>query len=387
MIRRPTKRRAMNNRIRTFSDFQITVFGPAYLDCVVRINRPLISKKNRIIDLGGNAIRAMAQHDGEIQIVDESGGIIRITLPDEMASVAGCYHVKGILNSNESEVITMSEVDMDLGGMGAGYAKALGGHLVSCIGASDDETSLKIQSLVKSHRIQHTPVKVDSVAADWTLLITSGEHGDKLPLGLRGCHDSVTAEELIASVPNHNQDLLIIASLKNSLMDTLAGLLKAPIKVLAPAVRNCRETMVPIGNLAGKFDLLTLNQQEWDAMSPACRQKWLNSQATISITNGPIGAKISWIDRDGDRSEIVTDIFPRRSPPADTNRAGEAFASGLIRSFKEQGWGLTGFQFTSAFIREAAVQASAWAGLTVNMKAFGFPDESLVRETIREGSI
>ena len=82
----------------------------------------------------------------------------------------------------------------DLGGMGAGYAAALGGQLCSALGSESDPTSQAISQRLAEYGIAHDPIRVLDRSADWTLLITSGEFGDKLPIGFRGCHAALAPE-------------------------------------------------------------------------------------------------------------------------------------------------------------------------------------------------
>src|SRR6185312_1970858 len=76
----------------------------------------------------------------------------------------------------------------DLGGMGGGFAAALGGTLISALGPEDDATSRAVAQRLAAAGIPHRPLRVPDRAADWTLLVSSGEFGDKLPIGFRGCH-------------------------------------------------------------------------------------------------------------------------------------------------------------------------------------------------------
>ena len=84
----------------------------------------------------------------------------------------------------------------DLGGMGAGYAAALGGRSVAPWDRSPTRRARQSPSGWRELGIIHDPIRVVDHPADWTLLITSGPFGDKLPIGFRGCHAALTPERL-----------------------------------------------------------------------------------------------------------------------------------------------------------------------------------------------
>jgi len=52
---------------------------------------------------------------------------------------------------------------------------------VSALGPVDDPTSRAVADLLAARGVVHRPIRVVDRAADWTLLVTSAEHGGKLP--------------------------------------------------------------------------------------------------------------------------------------------------------------------------------------------------------------
>ena len=106
--------------------------------------------------------------------------------------------------------------------MGAGYAAALGGRLCSALGSESDPTSQAISQRLADLGIFHDPIRVFDHSADWTLLITSGEFGDKLPIGFRGCHAAL-APEALDSRAARPCDLRVVASLPNRLAARVLG--------------------------------------------------------------------------------------------------------------------------------------------------------------------
>ena len=148
----------------------------------------------------------------------------------------------------------------DLGGMGAGYASALGATLIGALGPEDDPTSRAVVRLLAREGIDHQPIRVPDHAADWTLLVTSGEYGDKLPIGFRGCH---AALELASFEPflAESCDLRVVAAVPNRLAGPLLSAPGARCRLFAPAMRNMRDREFPVSRFAGSIDLLCCNRQ------------------------------------------------------------------------------------------------------------------------------
>ena len=148
----------------------------------------------------------------------------------------------------------------DLGGMGAGYAAALGGTLIERTGPEDDPTSRAVVRLLAREGIDHQPIRVPDHAADWTLLVTSGEHGDKLPIGFRGCHAALELG-IVRAFPRR---VLRPAGRGRGAEPAGGPLLSAPgarCRLFAPAMRNMRDREFPVSRFAGSIDLLCCNRQ------------------------------------------------------------------------------------------------------------------------------
>src|SRR5207253_2632194 len=125
---------------------------------------------------------------------DPEGGTLRLVLPADWPGPTGRVRLSRALRPgggawrHEARVTSWHD---DLGGMGAGYAKALGGVLVSAMGSPGDRVSQAVSALLAQHHVEHRPLRVLDRPGDWTLLVTSAEHGDKLPVGFRGCHSAL----------------------------------------------------------------------------------------------------------------------------------------------------------------------------------------------------
>ncbi len=363
------------------------VYGPAYLDRVLRVDRPLLDPA-----LSGPLDRSAdgcLESGVGLSIVDEVGGTIVIEPPDGWPGPTGFVRVSGRLldgaadssNPWNRRVVGVSWHD-DLGGMGAGYAKAFGGELVSALGSESDPTSRAISERLRRAMIQHRPVRVADRPADWTLLVTSGPFGDKLAVGFRGCHASVrsfvdvTEERLPV-------DLVVVAAIPNPLaLPVLRGAGHA-VRFLAPAMRNMSDTTCPLIDLVESVDLLSCNRREWESLPD--RDVVADRVPVVAITDGPRGSRILFRANSGGRGVVEIPAFPRDEPPRDTNRAGEAFASTLVTTILDSGW--TPGPIDEATIVRAARRASAAAALELDMVDFAFPDPGRIDAALRDGRV
>ncbi len=177
---------------------RVVVFGPAYLDRILRVNRPLLA------DDQGSPIDQSVEAEGKfgdgrtIEVVFPEGPVLEILPPPGWPGPWGEVRLRSPLRVGLKGRRSVQGIDWldDLGGMGAGYAAALGGPLYSALGAEDDPTSGAVSERLSRYGVSSRPVRVAERTADWTLLITSGEFGDKLPIGFRGCHDALRADDL-----------------------------------------------------------------------------------------------------------------------------------------------------------------------------------------------
>ena len=273
----------------------------------------------------------------------------------------------------------------DLGGMGAGYASALGGRLVSCLANQDDPTSRAVTGALSKAGIIHDPIFTGTPRADWTLLITSGPFGDKMPIGFRGCHAALQAQQLppIARLGDgRNATLLVVAGLGNAIArEVFASWTCAAssshstgnsvFRFFAPSRRNAVDRELPIATFAEFIDAVSCNQDEWGCMAPADRDALQSRARLLIITDGPRGAFVSFrAEATGLWRRIHVPAFPRARPPVDTNRAGEAFASEFLRSaLKCDGDRIA---VDEACIPLASRRAAAAASLVLDRHMFGF---------------
>jgi sugar/nucleoside kinase (ribokinase family) len=364
------------------TDCPVLVYGPAYLDFVIRVDRPIGSVP---IDLGSDGVLETDSQD-RLAIVCPNGASLKVAgLRARGIPTGRLKTLHDVLPAGFSNLVEAVETVEDLGGMGAGFAAALGGRLVSAIAGERDSISARIRHLLERCRIDHSPVIVSEQSqADSTFIVSSGPFGDKLPIGLRGCHAGLTFERTVRDV---DAEVVVVASLKNALMDALLGWHPDAFRILAPSARNCRDRVDTVGRLAGKAELLAVNAAEWATMLEADRQAFEASDAILSVTRGPDGARISWRDQHGVRRTHFEPVFPRSRPPVDTNRAGEAFASNFVMALREHGGSAACLQVDEDRVRHAARRAAAAAALVLDMPRFGFPSMFDIQEAIGRGSI
>ncbi len=219
--------------------------------------------------------------------------------------------------------------------MGAGYAAALGGLLHSALGPESDPTSRAVAERLERYRVANRPIRIADRTADWTLLITSGEFGDKLAFGFRGCHDALDPDEL-ARRAEGKCDLRVVAALPNRLLEPLLSAEGAGTRFLAPAMRNMTDGDHPLGRVADRVDILCCNRTEWEALRDP--SALISRVGIVAVTDGARGLDVHFTDSKRGPDRIHVPAVPRDRPPRDTNRAGEAFGSTFVGCLLDHGW-------------------------------------------------
>jgi sugar/nucleoside kinase (ribokinase family) len=369
----------------SMTDRSVAVFGPAYLDRVLRVDRPLIDPESGPpLDQSVDGVWKFGTNRS-IELIDPSGYTLEFVVPDDWPGPTGEIQLSRQLRSGIQGRRTMRGLEWrdDLGGMGAGYAAALCGALYSALGPVSDPTSQAIAGRLARMGVVHHPLRVSDHPADWTLLITSGEFGDKLPIGFRGCHAALGTDslDLLATQPC---DLRVVASLPNALA---ARVLRAPgarVRLYAPSMRNMLDRECPISSFAAAIDVLCCNRIEWETLDSE-EAAWLVS--ILVVTDGSQGSTVRFTTPSGDSGLLRIPAFPRDRPPRDTNRAGEAFAATLIDSLLNEEWNSALGVVEERVIRSAAERASAAAALVLDRVDFGFPGPAQVDAALRAGRI
>jgi ribokinase len=365
---------------------RVAVFGPAYLDRVLRVDGPLIDPSlGPPLDQSVEGEWRFGSGSG-LSLVDPVGHTIAIDLPAGWPGPTGeillsrpvrgeappRWHVTGVAWRD------------DLGGMGAGYASALGGALWSALGPATDPMSQAICRKLEEHGIAHTPVRVAGQPADWTLLVTSGSAGDKLPIGFRGCHERLDAAVLVEAAGKAS-DLRVVASLPNRLAAPILSAPGARVRLFAPAMRNVLDRECRISSFAPSIDILSCNRHEWEALADQEEIAWLVS--VLAITDGSAGSLVRFTTPSGEPGRLHLPAFPRARPPRDTNRAGEAYAATLVATLLDHGWNAAPGVVDEELVRQAAQRASAAAALELDLTEFGFPSAEQVDGALQSGRV
>jgi ribokinase len=361
------------------------VFGPAYLDRVLRIDGPLLDP-----DLSpplDQSVDGRWKFGEGLSLVDPDGRTIAIALGDDWPGPSGTVALADpLVQAGDAppwrrEVRAVSWHD-DLGGMGAGFAAALGGDLTSALGPADDPMSAAIEPLIAHYAIRHDPVRLAGHPADWTLLVSSGGFGDKLAIGFRGCHAALAPQDLVARAAA-SCTLRVVASLPNRLAANLLRLPGAAVRFFAPALRNIRDRDCPISTFADAIDVISCNRHEWESLADREEVAWRVS--ILAVTDGPRGSSVRFTTPTGEPGLVTVPALPRAAPPGDTNRAGEAYAATLLATLLEGGWrpGIA----EEDVVAHAARRASAAAALVLDRLGFGFPTDEEIDRALAAGRV
>jgi ribokinase len=365
---------------------EVMVLGPAYLDRVLRVDRPLIdSALGPPLDQSHEAIGTFGS-GAMLELVDPSGFTIAIEPPADWPGPIGEVRLAMPIRAGlrGRRIVRGRAWQDDLGGMGAGYAAAFGGSLGSALGSESDPTSQAVSRQLARFGIAHHPIRVPDRSADWTLLVTSGEFGDKLPIGFRGCHAALTPDSLepMASQP---RDLRVVAALANHLSARALSAPGAAMRFFAPSLRTMLDRDCLLSSFAASIDVLSCNRREWEALDDREEVAWRVS--ILVVTDGPDGSSVRFTTPAGEPGRFRIPAFPRERPPRDTNRAGEAFAATLINTLLDCGWSAVSGVVAPGLIRMAAKRASATSALVLDRLDFGFPSPAEIDAALRAGRV
>jgi ribokinase len=268
--------------------------------------------------------------------------------------------------------------------MGAGVASALSGTVISVLGPEDDPTSRAVAALLERHDVSHHCLRIADRRADWTLLVSSGEFGDKLAVGFRGCHAALSAEALGPSLAEPC-DVRVVAGFPNRLAAVALRASGARLRLFAPAIRNMVDRDPPISAMAGAVDVLCCNRREWEALDD--REEVAARVSILVITDGAQGSRARYTDPQGEARAIREPAFPRARPPRDTNRAGEAFAACLTATLLDLGWDAPSGVVDGPTMATAMRRAAAASALVLDRLDFGFPTETEIDAATARGGV
>ena len=365
---------------------RVLVFGPAYLDRVLQVDRPLIDPKlGPPLDQSVDGVWKFGTNP-RLELTDPIGYSIEVELPGNWPGPTGEIRLTSPIRPGVTGRRSVGGLSWhnDLGGMGAGYAAALGGQLCSALGSDSDPTTREISIRLAELGIAHDPVRVFDHCADWTLLISSGEFGDKLPIGFRGCHAALEPDSLDSKAARPC-DLRVVASLPNRLAARVLAAPGAGMRFFAPAMRNVFDRVFPLSSFAGSIDVMSCNRREWETLEDREEVAWQVS--ILVITDGPAGSSIRYTTPQGEPGVLNVPAFPRQRPPRDTNRAGESYAATLLSTLLENGWNAGAGVIDDGLIRSAAERSAAAAALVLDRVDFGFPGRTEIDMTLAAGIV
>jgi ribokinase len=367
---------------------RVLVFGPAYLDRVLRVDRPLVDPALAPASPIDQSVDGLGKFGSAttLDLVDPQGATITIELPGDWPGPTGRVDLKqpipGGLRSRR--FVRGLEWRDDVGGMGSGFAAALGGTLHCALGPTSDPTSEMVSARLAQCGIPHQAYRIAGQSADWTLLVTSAEHGDKLAVGFRGCHEALSIDS-IAPRASEPCDVCVVAALPNRLAAGLLAASSARTRLFAPTMRSMRDREHHLARFAAAIDILSCNRHEWDALEDRERVVWLVS--ILIVTNGARGSTVRFTTPTGDPRELAIAAFPRDRPPRDTNRAGEAFASTVVSALIDSNWDARSGVVEESLIRSAAERASVAAALELDRLDFGFPSRDEIDRALHAGRV
>ncbi len=357
---------------------RVQVFGPAYLDRVLLVDGPIHESGQPPVDQSVDGVLTFGHG---LRFSTSAGFSVTIEPPDDWPGPTVLIDLSGVTIRADVARRGLAWHD-DLGGMGAGFAAALGGELIHAVGSVDDPMSREILDRLDRLSIRRRTIRVPQNQADWTLLVTSGPFGDKMPVGFRGCHAAVGSLKPALREAG-DCDLRVVASWPNRLAAEALNAPGAGVRVFAPTLRNMRDREYSVVRFAESIDILCCNLREWEALDDREQIAW--RIPVLAVTNGPSGSSVRFTTPEGEPGRVDLAAFPRLKPPRDTNRAGEAFAATLITSLLDAGW--SNGVVDQALMTRAAERARAAAGLVLDRLGFGFPTTAEIDTAIRAGRV
>ncbi len=356
------------------------MFGPAYLDRVLKVDRPLVDPAiGGVIDRSAPGRWEEGHARPDLLITGLAEGEIQVEPPADWPGRLGTIRVGSEGGDGSCRTVVGVAWHDDLGGMGAGFAKAFGGTLHLPLGDDEDPINHRILRLLDDAGIKCRPIHIPDRLGEWTLLVTSGEFGDKLPIGFR---DPGTTDPT-GRIAEEPCDLLVAASMTNRRAASALARPGARVRLFAPAMRNMTDAEPKVSAFARDVDILCCNRAEWEALADREEVAW--RVPILAITDGPRGAEVRYTTPTGEAGRLEIPAFPRTHPPKDTNRAGEAFASTLVTSILDAGWSPD--STPDAMIRLAAERASAASAQVLDRVEFGFPTDPEIERALREGIV
>lgn len=365
----------MGNLLPGGLDAAVKVVGPAYIDEVVEVEGALFGPgRSARADYSLTEARreTLVEPDVFVRVSSPGGDCITVRQPDADSGRLVVTEDRRLIGPQDENLPAMSSrvllrgVRRQLGGMGAGYALALGAGLALPVGQSEEDAA-RLLSLLDDSGIRHTSVAVPGARTDTTLVLSSSA-GDKLPVGRRSASRRVTAEALLRAVGQ--ADILVVTSLPNAVAGEVMRRSGGWV-MWTPSLRNIREG--GCAEAARCADALSTNSVEWQAMRG--REEVRRRCPLVIVTHGAHGVAVSYRAETGVTKWIGMPAAPLRGEISDPNHAGEAFTASMVgallaaagRGALERGL------YDEEAIIEAAWQGCLSARLELDIRELAFP--------------
>lgn len=351
---------------------RILVFGPAYLDVVVEIDRPLVA--GTLLDQSLPARDSVPREDARIVLTGDNDDCLVFPLSADAAPYAADYTLAEpvLARVGHAAAVTgefpVTHCVAQPGGMGAGYALALGGLLCAPFGegegeefATPDAVGLELMVSLMLQGVPVFPRLIAGCPSDTSLVIISPQ-GDKLAVGVRRTMTRWRPAEADRVLVEQVDGLVFCGAPNAFVAEVLSWGVAAPV-MCAPALRNVLDMETPLASLAGGIDYLTLNALEWAHL--AGREQVRARVPLISVTDGPRGSRLFL----GDREILIPAV--RVDGPVNANRAGETYGATIFSLLLDAFPG----PITPDQAEMAGQRASERAAAQLSMAGFGFPGE------------
>jgi len=335
------------------------VVGPSYLDIVIRIFDPIISD-DIFLDQSLPYISEMKREKGKIIFKTDNGSELKISLPDAFSlfSVAVlCADIPDV-ELFKKEIVP-SEILVEIGGMGSGYAAALNSPLVTPF--RDDYFGERLSLLQHKYKIETIPI-LSKKPSDLSIVILN-DRGEKLAGGIRESIDNMEFTPEIALAAK-NCEKIIFCGADNYFCRSLVEKISEDSRelskiILAPSRRNILSVKMPYSEISKQIAYLTLNRGEWELFDEESRVYFIKKATLITITDGKDDVEIIFLGEH-------TFISPKKPETIlDVNRAGETFSAYIIKRLDQ----ITDIKSAENIVRQACEKAVEQLGL----KGFDFP--------------
>ncbi len=351
----------------------IIVFGPAYLDRVLEIDTPLAPADMPVrLDQSLPALRVRPGAAGIIEVVGPTGDRLTFHLP--AAEQPGAVYALAepvlarLLGASAPALVgdfAVTQERRQLGGMGAGYARALSGLLRAPFGGGSEPDAVGgavLAALAREH-VRVAPLLLPACASDGSLVLLSAR-GEKLAIGVRQAMTrwTTTAEDIACAA---SADALVFCGAPNAVLAAVSAAVPSKTVMCAPALRNVTDAACPLAALASRIDYLTLNALEWAQLDD--QEALRRLVPVITVTDGARGSRLLA----GGEERFIPAIPAHGTVNA--NRAGETYGatvfSMLLPVLRR------GAPCDPARAADAAQQATVQAHRQLSLAEFAFPME------------